>query len=702
MFSGPSRGNFQNQRGGGRGGNRSHHADNASDGDFGNHGGPVRNNWFNNRGKQNSPYFNNFRGNRFKHQHQHAPENELPASKQLRLLAEADTDKVKLSVHATDRLKTDSSYIRLTTDNPTINKACFVTLGSLDLNSSNTTRRADNTSQGFIDFFADKRVDNLTFVLPKANLNLPSFPSNVAVTCSMVGRKCSVCPGHFLDSPFLLLLGDQHLPPACGSQNDCAPVIRVQSGNFEQAKKILEFQLSLGLKFPQGSHIVVMMLSHLMRVGDSRYWEELKKFSQWCRKTLNVTAIPALPPYPCYPTAMICHIRQFYARLQAFHHADTTKPIDDSFSMWEVIASLCQELKVKPVSIPTPSTYIPEVNNGLAITYTADFLEGFDLKWESGCPAKVEKAFLRILVEKMSSMIEHNGGRALSLPSVPSINGAVEDFSAGLEAVAGRTVFIMGSSIMVKTESTIVNIARPHRIDVVPLVKSGDYKTHFFEQNRDEYLETLTHGTYDDICVISFLGNHLLKKKAFYPEEVDKDNRIWHLREPTLLTEEGFNLLMADVSHMLREVRGKFKGAIYLLGPFPRFFDNCCDTPSHQIKDDLHEPVDMVKYATAFTTCMSESLSLTSKTEIIPFTEIFGPAVSASLVRDKIHLSDPAKLRFAKFMVRLLLRKIDPITKLSTTTKMSFSAHLSSVDISISPTLIGFDEDDESDKQKKS
>ena len=153
---------------------------------------------------------------------------------------------------------------------------------------------------------------------------------------------------------------------------------------------------------------------------------------------------------------------------------------------------------------------------------------------------------------------------------------------------------------------------------------------------------------------------------------------------------------MADVTHVLKEVRAKFKGAIYLLGPLPRFFKNCCDIPSHHIKDDLHETVDMVKYTEAFTTTLMDSVCIPSRAEIVSFKEIFGAAVSPDLVRDNIHLSDPAKLKFAKFIVRLLLRTPNPIPKKPSNNRLSFSARLSKNDISISPTIVGFEEEEES------
>ena len=493
----------------------------------------------------------------------------------------------------------------------------------------------------------------------------------------------------------MLLLGDQHCPVACGSQNDCMPVVRIQSGNFAQLKKILRFQQSLGLRFPDGSVAVVMMLTHLIRVGESQYWKELKSFSQWCHNNFKLNVLPALPPFPMYPTNIINTIRHFYARLQALHHADSRRARDESFSLWEVLASLCVELKSKPVRISTPPIYIPEINQGSSINFTDSFMEGFDAKWDSGMPTVVEKAFLKLLCKQVSSIIEYTGGQQIIMPTDNSICGALQDFSDGLKEVSGRTIYVMGSSIMVKAEKTISTIASPHNIDVVPLVKGGDYKSHFFDQDRDEYLETLRAGSPKDICVINFLGNHLLRKKSFYPEDIDAERRIWHMREPGLLTEENFNLLIADVNHILKEVRNKFKGAIFLIGPLPRFIKKCCDVPSHLIKDDLHHPVDMVTYTEEFSKCAEDFISFPTRSAMIHFTEIFGSSVAPNLVRDNVHLGDTAMLKFAQFCVRLLLRTPPPVVTGSADGKLSFSGRLSAVNISLSPTLVGFEDEEE-------
>ena len=695
-ISEPSRGRPQFPRGGG--GGRFQRGGNQQRGGGG--GGPIRN-------QRASADFGQFRGNNYYNpyfqrnfgHHHHSQFNQHHG--QVDEVARVIEEKVRLSVHATDRLKTDSSVLKSVADNPAANKSCFLSLGSLDPGTANSSVRCDLNTKGKISFFADKRISQMTFTLPKNNLSLPDFPSNIAVTASFAGKKCSVCPGHWLDdqTPCLFLLGDQHCPAACGSLNDCAPVIRVQSGSFAQLRQVMMFQKSLGWRPANGSIAVTMLLTHLFRVGEAKYWAELKNFAKWCADNIDLKVLPCIPPYPCYDTHMITAIRQFTARLQALHTADNTKGCDVAFSLWEVLSKVCSELKVKLVDIPTPSMFIDEVGKGTAVKFVGKFLDGLDEIWDKGMPSKIEISFLKHLCAQVTNIIENTGAKHITMPTMNSIKGAVDVQTSELDKFSGKTIYIMGSSIIMRTQETLENITRRHQIDVIPICKAGDYKTHYFKQDRDEYLACLTSATKDDIVVISFLGNHLLSKRSFYPEDLDKEKRVWHMKDPELLTEEAFNLLMTDVSHMLKEVRDRFPGSIYLIGPFPRYFENCCGIPSHQIVDDLHEPVTMLSYTDVFNVCLAESITIPNRCDVIHFKEIFGSAVPPSLVRDHIHLGDTYKLKFAQFISKLLLRTPTIIPRKPAENRPSFSNRLSAEKISISPSMVDFEADSDTEKK---
>ena len=456
----------------------------------------------------------------------------------------------------------------------------------------------------------------------------------------------------------------------------------------------MRFQKSLGWRPASSSVAATMLLTHLFRVGEVKYWAELKSFAKWCADNFDLKVLPCIPPYPCYDTHMITAIRHFTARLQALHTADNTKGCDVEFSLWEVLSKVCVELKVRLVNIPTPTMYIEEAGKGTAVKFVGKFLDGFDEVWSAGMPPKVEISFLKHLCQQVTNIIDNTGGKRVTMPSMDSIKGSTAEENSELEKAAGRTIFLMGSSVIMKTQETLENITRKHNISVIPICKAGDYKAHYFKQDRDEYLACLTGATKEDIVVISFLGNHLLTKRSFYPEDLDKERRIWHMKEPELLSEESFNLLMTDVSHLLKVVRDRFPGSIYLIGPFPRYFVNCCKDPSHQIVDDLHTPVTMLSYTDVFNVCLAESISIPTRRDVIHFNEIFGSAVPPSLVRDHIHLGDTYKLKFAQYMAKLLLRNPTVVPRKPSEDRPSFSNRLSAEKISISPSMVDFESDD--------
>ena len=213
-ISEPARGRQHFPRGGRGGGFQQHQR--GGNQQRGGGGGPIRNQRF-------SANFDQFRGNNFYNPHYqrnfYSNHNNVHHQGPFGEVARTVDEKIRLSVHASDRLKSDTSVLKTVADNPAANKSCFLSLGSLEAGASNNSVRCDLVSKGKISFFADKRISQMSFTLPKNNLSLPDFPSNIAVTSTFAGKKCSVCPGHWLDdqTPLLFLLGDQHLPAACAA-----------------------------------------------------------------------------------------------------------------------------------------------------------------------------------------------------------------------------------------------------------------------------------------------------------------------------------------------------------------------------------------------------------------------------------------------------------------------------------------------------
>ena len=61
--------------------------------------------------------------------------------------------------------------------------------------------------------------------------------------------------------PRIYLLGDELTPILAGSGGECMSVFRTESGSFEQMQSFLEHQFSAGLRPPEGSIAVALLMT---------------------------------------------------------------------------------------------------------------------------------------------------------------------------------------------------------------------------------------------------------------------------------------------------------------------------------------------------------------------------------------------------------------------------------------------------------
>ena len=178
--------------------------------------------------------------------------------------------------------------------------------------------------------------------------------------------------------------------------------------------------------------------------------------------------------------------------------------------------------------------------------------------------------------------------------------------------------------------------------------QAGKYSKFFHKQDPDRYLSSLACGKPSDVMFISFFGNEMLKKTKHGKD----DNNKFHVEDPQLLSGEEFNMLVADTAHMINAVKSRFAGSLYILGPFPRHLEKCCDVPSHKVKDYIGVEVDMVAYTEVFSNQLRRQLSLPADTFFIDFRQIFGSSFSADTLSDHVHLKDSECQKLANALIR--------------------------------------------------
>ena len=168
-------------------------------------------------------------------------------------------------------------YVIPATINPLVNLDVYV-----DVDCSQQKFGIENISfpvARSVPFHADPRLRRVQLVLPKKDGSVSPLPQSVAVTATYYGGSCSTCrigsKAHAVnDQPRLFLIGDELCPLVVGEDTACCPAIRVHSGDFDQCYDILKMQRRAGFRPKTGSVLLVLLHTHLRRVGHVDYWRE--------------------------------------------------------------------------------------------------------------------------------------------------------------------------------------------------------------------------------------------------------------------------------------------------------------------------------------------------------------------------------------------------------------------------------------------
>ena len=126
------------------------------------------------------------------------------------------------------------------------------------------------------------RGDNFAIKLPERSQAGFSKLADRRLTSTFFGQDCFSCPTmgdtHSVHDRKVFIFGDQFLPWRLGEGVNCVPVMRVEDANFEHIKQALCAQQSNGFCPPEGAVFVVGLLSHICRVGSSKFWADFSSF----------------------------------------------------------------------------------------------------------------------------------------------------------------------------------------------------------------------------------------------------------------------------------------------------------------------------------------------------------------------------------------------------------------------------------------
>ena len=510
----------------------------------------------------------------------------------------------------------------------------------------------------------DIRLERVTFKYPCPNTEIPGISSTTKITCTYRGGQCSTC-GHASsnhrvnDHPRLFIIADEHGPPLLGVDDDCALVTRIDGGDFQQHRAFLDWQISEGLRIKKGSVCVVMLITHIARVGQDKFWWELQEFSAWMAN-LGCTVLPCLPPFPdTYNDEVVRSLQQFFVHLQAAHYGDNAAGKNLRFSLWQPVCKLAQDLKIKEIEPRAPPVGVPELSNTAAASCNSTFFAGFAYKdgqpWTHHMPDVVEHGFVTKLVEGVREIAASlTNTTELVIPADDSISaGFTADYADGSRH-EGKTIYLVGTSILDDTAENLIHTASMAGGEGINLAQRGSHRKHFICEGVDlaTVLLPLEGGGKEDLAVLSIFGNEMTKKRTAF---CNRDK--WHVSKPEMLNTTEMDALVKEAETMVDMMRQVgFGGKGLVLGPTPRHITECCKQDQHKLKDAEGKQVEWKTYTDVVNEYISKAINLANNVEYVPYQKIFGSNFNESFLKDGVHLDPEADKALASFIFRGLER----------------------------------------------
>ena len=494
--------------------------------------------------------------------------------------------------------------------------------------------------------------------LPKPNFVVPGLSPTVHATCTFFGGSCYSCSSdsqkHSLnDAARCFLLGDEFCPMMAGINNDCCPTLRIQGASFNDLKLLINKHVSVGLRIKPGSVGIVLLHTHLAKIGYHAYWSQLKVFTEWAA-SLNLNILPCIPPFPVGTTmSHLISVKQLLTHLQVGHFWNPSGSKNEAYSLWSALTSTLKKHCSSIGTVFAPAISIPEAGHMYA-SCEGQFCLGCEGDWSAGIPRSIEETFLVSLISSLSTVIESLSPIiTVKLPSTASIIAGVKA-SSQTDVNSGKSIYLLGSSMMSDIKPYLQELCQSKGIQVISNCKSGKFLEHLLQQD----LSFLSTSQKDDILFIGLLGNEMLNKQTHWADYNSNGQRTFHLLNPAILSDQDMDNLVYNIDKLITQINYHFKGRIFLVGAFPRHLQACCGLQAHAILDKFNQFISMVGYTKLFNTYLQHCLELPEGTEFLDFQSIIGYNTfsSRSLV-DGVHLTNNLNKSCANFFVGALQRK---------------------------------------------
>ncbi len=546
--------------------------------------------------------------------------------------------------------------------NPTLNENVYFQIREID--GTYAVIKSDFRPNKRINFFSDEKV-RYGWITPRKGVHLEQLPSNTSATASFSSGSCTACyhdgNSHSINvNPMLFVIGDEHIPAALGVGGTCAAVIRVDNGDFHQAKAVLLHHLRCGLRINKGSIMVTFLLSHLFRSGYSAYWEDFQNFSTWANNLLKISVLPGIPPYQSEQAdSDLISIGQLYSHLQGAYLGVGAAPNNQIFMMWKPFLETMDKHGAGTVEVPVPPIHIKEI--GMYFKCSTNIQAGIDVS--GNClPAEVFLDFFSSVINIIKSS---NIARHLYLPNFESLQHSLHN-----NFQHGKKIFCYGTSILRNIVQTLKPMCHSKGIELHSDCLGGD----FLQRFKTIDLEELKCANKKDILILSWLGNRLINTESCKPIKTG-DLTTYHTIGAVIPTDLEVDYTVVETGRTIRKLAAIFPGRTYFVGPFPRHITPCCSSTDQSITGPNNASVDMVKYCHAYSTyiCGAPGV-ITNNVTFIHSNQIFGDNLDANFLMGGVHLSKDANHKVADFIINLLSDNLNPTTPLMH--NRDFSEHL--------------------------
>ena len=146
-----------------------------------------------------------------------------------------------------------------------------------------------------------------------------------------------------------------------------------------------------------------------------------------------------------------------------------------------------------------------------------------------------------------------------SLTNPDLITPTSESIVAGLNKTVafkehqGRKIYILGASNMANLQRHILDLAKPAKVEIIPLCEGGDYLT-FFNSN-PRLLDGLLGGGAKDLLFFNPIGNCLIEF-----DKKEKQIYSFHFTNPRIINDRQFIELMAEMNIAVAAIHKVFAG----------------------------------------------------------------------------------------------------------------------------------------------